>query len=58
MINIIYRAHYQVVTWYFICVLKAGVEKEARKTMENAWDIMETYFWDDKNGLYMVSYIS
>ena len=26
--------------------------------MENAWDIMETYFWDEKSGLYMVSYIS
>ena len=26
--------------------------------MENAWDIMETYFWDEKNGIYMVSYIS
>ena len=26
--------------------------------MESAWDIMETYFWDEKSGLYMVSYIS
>ena len=26
--------------------------------MENAWDIMETYFWDEKNDIYMVSYIS
>ena len=26
--------------------------------MENAWDIMETYFWDEKSGLYMVGYIS
>ena len=39
-------------------VLKAGVEKEGRETMENAWNIMKTYFWDEKSGLYMVSYIS
>ena len=42
----------------FLFVLKAGVEKEGRETMKNAWDIMETYFWDEKSGLYMVSYIS